>query len=73
MDAISTVWPCVLEIKTGMESMRENSADIHERPPNAEQDYLSFLDNGGKSLSTPWQSSMEQTDSDLGFPHRQYH
>lgn len=53
--------------------MRENSADIHERPPNAEQDYLSFLDNGGKSLSTPWQSSMEQTDSDLGFPHRQYH
>lgn len=67
MDAISTVWPCVLEIKSGIESMRGSSPEFHGRPPNAEQDYLSFLDNGGNSLSTPWQSSMAQTDSDLGF------
>ena len=70
MGSISTVWPCILEIKAGLETVVQNDSQQQQESPSGGPELLSFLDNGCNSLLTPWLSDMEHMehmDSDLGF------
>jgi hypothetical protein len=68
MRAISTVWPCIAEIKTGIEIMMQSDSQELQVPfYGGGPDFLTFLDNGCNLLSTPWSSNVDQTQSDLGF------
>lgn len=67
MGVISTVWPCILEIKAGLEMIVQNDSQQPQESPSGGPELLSFLDNGCNSLLTPWLSDMEHMDSDLGF------
>ena len=67
MGGISTVWPCVVEIKAGIEAMMQEDSQESEEPSSGGHEFLRFLDDGYNSLSTPWPTGMEHADSDLGF------
>lgn len=66
MGAISTVWPCMAEIKAGVEEMTQNdSQELQESLCGGPE--FPFLDNGCNSLLNPWTSNLDQIQSDLGF------
>lgn len=67
MEAISTVWPCVVEIKSGIEIMMQNDSQELQQSISGGSDLLNFLDNGCNTLLTPWPSDVNQMQSDVGF------
>lgn len=67
MGAISTVWPCIVEIKAGIETMMQSDSQGVEESPCGGPEFLTFLDNGCNSLLTPWPSDVDQMQLDLGF------
>jgi hypothetical protein len=67
MEAISTVWPCVVEIKAGIEMILEGSSQEAQDSSSGGPDFLRFLDDRYQSLSNPWPAQIGHAASDLGF------
>lgn len=67
MGAVSTVWPCIAEIKTGIEIMMHSDSQEFQELSCGGPEFLTFLDNGCNSLLTPWSSNVDHAQSDLGF------
>jgi hypothetical protein len=68
MEEISTVWPCVAEIKAGIELILEGSNQQEAQASSSGgRDFLRFLDDGYHSLSNPWPAEIGHTESQSGF------
>jgi hypothetical protein len=67
MEAISTVWPCVVEIKAEIKLRMEGSNQDAQGSSSEGPEVLRFLDDGYHSLANPWPAEMGHTASDSGF------
>lgn len=67
MGEISTVWPCVIEIKAGVEGMMQRDSQDLQESSSGGLDFLRFLDDGYNTLSNMWPTNAEGSEDDLGF------